>query len=131
MEEKRKTLRADCDLAASFSRVHSDHPHLYEVLIDDISEGGARFRSSEFIGLQDKILLKLSLPKRPIIEVMAQPAWSREVSSVSRWDVGLRFLSLGEEDRQTIKNFVSVSLALERLRSLNPSHIFESSEINQ
>ena len=119
MEEKRKSPRAACDLPASFHRSPAVQPRLFEVLVDDISEGGVCFHSSEFLGLQEKVLLKLNLPKRQPIEVMAQPAWTREAPSINRFKTGLRFLSIGEEDRQTLRNFVSVSLALERLQSFH------------
>jgi len=117
MNEKRKSPRATCDVSASFRRVPGDVPRLFEAHVDDISESGVCLNSPQFLSLHEKILLKLSLPKRPPIEVMAQPSWAREMPNIDRFRVGLRFLTLGEEDRQTLRSFVSISLALQRIQS--------------
>lgn len=120
-QERRRFRRAACEADASYRPVPGNGPRNYETQLNDISEGGIRFRTTEFMGINEKVLLKIKLPEGPAIETMAQPAWTRELTTISRHEIGLRFLSLTEEDRRSIKNFVGISLALERLRTLNPT----------
>ena len=78
-----------------------------ETVVQDISEGGIRFRASHFIPVQNKLLFKIQIPKHKCIEAVAQPAWIRGVPSVNQYDIGAKFLSLSDEDREIIRQFTS------------------------
>ena len=106
--DKRKHPRTRCEVDSSYKNL--DLPAALmpsETVVQDISEGGIRFRSSHFVPIKNKLLFKIQIPKRKCIEAVAQPAWIREVPSVNQYDVGAKFLSLSEEDREIIRQFTS------------------------
>lgn len=106
--EKRKHPRVACEIDSSFwnlDRVATAAP--VTTVVKDISEGGIRFRAGHFVPVHNKLLFKIQIPKQKCIEVVAQPAWIWEVQSLSRFDIGAKFLSLSEDDREIIKQFTS------------------------
>ena len=106
--DKRKHSRARCEINSSFKNLDiAAAPTPSETVVQDISEGGIRFRAAHFIPVHNKLLFKIQIPRKKCIEVVAQPAWIREIPSVSQYDIGAKFLSLSDEDREIIRQFTS------------------------
>jgi hypothetical protein len=57
--------------------------------------------------VHNKLLFKIQIPRNKCIEAVAQPAWIREIPTVNQFDIGAKFLSLSEEDRDIIRQFTS------------------------
>ena len=105
--EQRKFKRAKCELTSTFRDLNAGGPsHLAETTAIDISEGGFRFRSNHFIPVHQKLAVKVNLPKRKPIEVIAKPAWIRELPNVGQFDIGGSFLTLSNEDKNLIREFL-------------------------
>ncbi len=111
---KRKYPRVRCEVDSSFKNLdHVVPPAPSETVVQDISEGGIRFRANHFIPVHNKLLFKIQIPKQKCIEAVAQPAWIREIPSINQYDIGAKFLSLSEEDRGIIREFTSQLSAVE------------------
>ena len=80
---------------------------LYQI---NISEGGVRFRTNRFIPVQNRLLFRLNVPMKKPIEAIAQPAWIREIPNVNQFEIGAKFLTLTQEDKDIIQDFMSGNL---------------------
>ena len=104
--EKRQHARTTCEFTSSFKNLNAEQPQSSETVVREISEGGIRFRANRFVPVRDRLLVRIEVPNHKIIEALAQPAWIREIPSLSQYDIGAKFLSLSEIDRQVIRAFV-------------------------
>ena len=108
MYEKRRHPRVPCELDSSYNEIDPSSPRRYsETNVQDISEGGIRFRTPYFTPVQNRLLFKINVPNRKNIEVVAQPAWVCELPRLSQYEVGAKFLNLSEEDRIVVRQFAS------------------------
>ncbi len=106
--DKRKHDRSKCEIDSSFRNLDADASiPISETLIQDISEGGIRFRANHFIPVHNKLLFRIQMPNSKYIEAVAQPAWIREIPNLSQFDIGAQFISLSDEDRRVIREFAS------------------------
>lgn len=104
--EKRQFERTPCEIDSSFRNLSQDDLlPMAETTVHDISEGGIRFRANHFLPVHGKLLFRIRLPNKKAIEAVAQPAWIREIPSVSQYDIGAKFISLSDEDREIIRQF--------------------------
>lgn len=106
--DKRKHDRIRCEIDSSFRNLDSDvSKPISETLIQDISEGGIRFRVNHFIPVHNKLLFRIQIPNSKSIEAVARPTWIREIPHLRQFDIGAQFISLSDEDRIVIKEFAS------------------------
>ena len=106
--EKRQFNRVECELDSSFKNLNPENQRsVSETTVRDISEGGIRFRVNHFIAVHDKLLFKINLPNQKSVEAVAQPAWIREIPHLNQYDIGAKFISLSEADRDIIRRFAS------------------------
>ena len=102
--EKRRHERMSCRIESSFRPLDSETPGpAADTTVQDISEGGIRFRANRFVPVHERLFFRINIPQHKTLEVVAQPAWIREIPSVSQYDIGAKFLSLSEEDRRIIR----------------------------
>ncbi len=108
MNEQRMFPRIKCRLDSVF-KVFGTGEKLKEALVNDISEGGIRFRSSEFIPIQERLSFRVHIPGKKPIETSVKPAWIREIPSISQFEIGGAFISLSDEDKKIIHDWMQVS----------------------
>ncbi len=105
--EKRQHPRALCQIDSLYENLDSPRAkNQFETQVVDLSEGGLRFRAGCFIPVQNRLLFLLRLPKLKAIEVVAQPAWIREVPSIGQYEIGAKFLSISDADRGLIRQYI-------------------------
>ncbi len=106
--DKRQYSRVGCELDSSFRNLDAEASKpISETLIQDISEGGIRFRTNHFIPVHNKLLFRIQIPNSKFIEAVARPTWIREIPNLRQFDIGAQFISLTEEDRVVIKEFAA------------------------
>ena len=106
--ENRVFKRVSCEIAASFKKVGGEHSFSpEETTVRDISEGGIRFRSNQFIPIHDFFLIKLNLSQIKFIETIIKPAWIRELPRVEQYELGASFISLSKEDRTQLHDYLT------------------------
>lgn len=101
-----------------FSRIDSSLPVKYRnlrmatvpmgSLTKDISEGGIRFNTNEFISLACRLVVEITLPtiQRPI-KAISKVAWIRKMSSNDQYELGNQFLEISKEDKAVISDYIS------------------------
>jgi c-di-GMP-binding flagellar brake protein YcgR len=116
MEEKNESRR--------FPRVTTHIPVKYRKLTDavdaqrtgtitrNISEGGVRFKTDEFISMACRLILELDMPMftKPV-KAISKVAWIRKGRSGDDYEVGNQFLEISKQDRSLVSEYVN-SMAL-------------------
>ncbi|MBN1405996.1 MAG: PilZ domain-containing protein [Candidatus Omnitrophica bacterium] len=112
VKEKRRSTRINTRVPLQFKDIQRPLETYSGTLTKDISEGGTRFTSSEFLSIFTRLLLEVSVPSfsRPI-KAISKVAWIQKQPRGNQYDVGLQFLDMTEEDRKQLGSFISKSPA--------------------
>ena len=105
--EKRRFQRIDSDLPVRYKNIKTATVPVGS-LTKDISEGGIRFKTNEFISLACRLVVEITLPtvQRPI-KAISKVAWIRKLSSGDQYELGNQFLEISKEDKGLITDYVS------------------------
>jgi len=112
VKERRVFPRVNARLPLQFKDIQRPIEASSGALTRDISGGGARFLSNDFISIFTRIMLEVSLPSfsRPV-KAISKVAWIQKLPSSSQYDVGVQFLDMTDEDRKQLGSFISKSPA--------------------
>jgi c-di-GMP-binding flagellar brake protein YcgR len=105
--EKRRFQRIDSNLPLRYKNIKTSTVPMGS-LTRDISEGGIRFKTNEFISLACRLVIEVSLPtmQRPI-KAISKVAWIRKLSSGEQYELGNQFLEISKEDKGLITDYVN------------------------
>ncbi|MFC1644180.1 PilZ domain-containing protein [Candidatus Omnitrophota bacterium] len=73
----------------------------------NLSEGGIRFRTAEFISMACRMILELDIPmfNKPV-KAISKVAWIRKSPSGDDYEVGNQFLEMSKKDKELISEYV-------------------------
>ncbi len=71
----------------------------------DISLGGIRILSSEFLNKEDSLKVHINLINR-VLSLKAEVVWCNRERVSERYLTGLRFMELGEANRNELRSFL-------------------------
>lgn len=73
----------------------------------NLSEGGIRFRTAEFISMACRLILELDIPMftKPV-KAISKVAWIRKTPSGDDYEIGNQFLEISKKDRELISEYV-------------------------
>jgi c-di-GMP-binding flagellar brake protein YcgR len=110
MDERRKFRRSETNLPVSYKNLRSAGMAQISSMTRDISEGGARFKTSEFISLACRLVLEISVPTstKPI-KAISKVAWIKKLPAGDHYEIGNHFLEITKEDRSRIMEYVNSS----------------------
>ena len=105
--EKRHFQRIDSNLPLRYKNIKTATVPVGS-LTKDISEGGIRFKTNEFISLACRLVVEITLPtvQRPV-KAISKVAWIRKLSSGEQYELGNQFLEISKEDRGLITDYMS------------------------
>ena len=105
--ERRRFQRIESNLPLRYKNIRTATVPMGS-LTKDISEGGIRFKTNEFISLACRLVVEITLPtvQRPI-KAISKVAWIRKLSSGEQYELGNQFLEISKEDRSIINDYVS------------------------
>lgn len=104
--EKRRFQRMDSNLPLKYKNLKTATVPMGSIT-RDISEGGMRFKTNEFISLACRLVVEITLPMAPKpIKVISKVAWIRKLSSGEQYELGNQFLEISKEDRTLITDYV-------------------------
>ena len=104
--ERRRFQRIDSNLPLRYKNIKTATVPMGS-LTKDISEGGIRFKTNEFISLACRLVVEIALPtvQRPV-KVISKVAWIRKLSSGEQYELGNQFLEISKEDRSLITDYM-------------------------
>ena len=106
MTERRQAVRVQCEIPTQFRNLDSSYSQPIEnAIVVNISRSGICIRVNEFVPIQSRLYVYLTLPSQPPIEVRVAPAWIAEIPHLSKYEIGARFMEIRLEDEETIQNY--------------------------
>ncbi|MBD3426869.1 MAG: hypothetical protein GF409_06520 [Candidatus Omnitrophica bacterium] len=100
-------------------------------LTKNLSQGGLRFRTGEFISMACRLILELDIPMltKPV-KAISKVAWIRKSAEGDDYEVGNQFLEMSKKDKELISEYVdSLNLYNDPETSTEEAQAsFESSE---
>jgi c-di-GMP-binding flagellar brake protein YcgR len=111
MDERRKYPRAETNLPISYKNLRTAGQAPASSTTKDLSEGGARFKTSEFISLACRLVLEISIPTSPKpVKAISKVAWIKKMPTGDNYEIGNHFLEITKEDKARILEYVSSSV---------------------
>ncbi|NQT95392.1 MAG: PilZ domain-containing protein [Candidatus Omnitrophica bacterium] len=112
VKERRRFPRVNARLPLQFKDIQRPIEAYTGTLTKDVSEGGARFISSDFLSIFTRVLLEMSVPSfsRPI-KAISKVAWIQKIPRSNQYNVGIRFMDMTEEDKKHLASFIAKSPA--------------------
>jgi len=109
--ERRKYQRLESNLPVHYRNLRKIGESPIGSLTKDISAGGIRFKTGEFISLACRLVVEIQLPAlaKPI-KAISKVTWIRKSSSGDQYELGNQFLEITKEDKALISDFVDRSL---------------------
>ena len=108
MDERRRYPRAETNLPVSYKNLRSAGQAAVGSTTRDLSEGGARFKTSEFISLACRLVLEISIPTSPKpIKAISKVAWIKKLPVGDNYEVGNHFLEITKEDKSRIMDYIN------------------------
>ncbi len=76
-------------------------------LTKNLSSGGIRFRTSEFISMACRLILELDIPMftKPV-KAISKVAWIKKSPSGNDYEIGNQFLEMSKQDKELISEYV-------------------------
>lgn len=113
MEEKRKFVRLNINVAVKCTKVGDERKDILprENASKDISGGGISIISYEELKEGDILEINIELPTKKVIDTRGRVVRTNEIEiygerQEKRYEAGIEFLGINEEDREEILKFV-------------------------
>ena len=105
--ERRSFVRVPLDAAVRAEPIPQSPNRVLQLISEDLSEGGARLSSPEFLPVDSRVLMDLD-PPRPDepIRAMGRVVWVERVPYAAQWRVGLEFDELSQSTRAQLRRVV-------------------------
>lgn len=107
--ERRRSERVEAHIPVKYHTLRGDASHRAEAsLTRDLSEGGIRFRTGEFVSMACRLILELDIPvfNKPI-KAISKVAWIRKTESSDEYEIGNQFLEMSKRDRKLVSQYVN------------------------
>ncbi|MFH1504393.1 MAG: PilZ domain-containing protein [Candidatus Omnitrophota bacterium] len=104
MDEKRKYPRVNVPFSIACKPLPARS--YFHTVCKDLSFGGARIISNDFISTKDFLKVDINLIDR-VINVKAKVAWCSKERISDRYSAGLKFLEMNKIDQANLLNFLN------------------------
>jgi len=128
-EDKRKHPRVTTHIPLKYRKLGTSESESRNGTISrNLSEGGVRFVSPDFIPRACRLILELDMPMftKPI-KAISKIAWIRKTSSGNDYEMGNQFLEISKKDKELVSQYVS-SLMLYNEPEETKTHIDQNLE---
>ena len=106
MRERRRFIRISENLQISYEVLSKPIPR--DSLIKDISQGGIRFFTHEFVPKNSLLKIRLAIEKIHLyFETLVKVIWIREVSRSGRYEIGVEFTNISEESVKHLVDYLA------------------------
>lgn len=106
-DEKRKTPRFRMSVPVEYKKLRGTPEALKGSLAKDLSVGGVRFITDEFMAFTARLVLDimLPLPERPVSAV-SKIAWIKKLPIGDKYEIGNQFLEMSKDDKNRLSNYL-------------------------
>jgi len=104
--EKRKYKRVDMNIPLQYRQLHGDKK-ITGTLTRNLSEGGVKFKTDQFVSLACRMIIEVVLPEeiKPI-KAIAKVAWIKKLPAGDNYEIGNQFLDITREDKHLISSYI-------------------------
>ncbi|MFH1878738.1 MAG: PilZ domain-containing protein [Candidatus Omnitrophota bacterium] len=106
--DNRKYPRVDTCIPVRYRKLGDPKEKLSEGTISkNLSEGGVRFKTAEFISRACRLILEVDIPmiSKPV-RAIAKVAWIRKMPSEKDFEIGNQFLEITRNDKELVAEYV-------------------------
>ena len=106
--DKRKYPRVQTHIPVRFRKLRDGAAVTGESSISkNLSEGGIRFRTNEFISMACRLILELDIPMltKPV-KAISKVAWIKKTEAGNDYEVGNQFLEISKKDKELVSQYV-------------------------
>lgn len=106
-KENRKHQRAKVMLPMTYKKSKGDDHPVRFCVATDISEGGIRFNTSEFVPLACHMVLEINVNQldKPV-KCVSKVTWIKKMPDGSSYEVGNHFSEIRKKDKETIAKLI-------------------------
>ncbi|MFC1548362.1 PilZ domain-containing protein [Candidatus Omnitrophota bacterium] len=106
--EKRKNPRAKTHIPIRYRKMRDGAGvQGSSTITKNLSEGGIRFRTGEFISMACRLILELDIPMltKPV-KAISKVAWIKKSEAGDDYEVGNQFLEMSKQDKELVSEYV-------------------------
>jgi len=106
--EQRKYTRAETHIPVRYRKLRDGVSVTGETSITkNLSEGGIRFRTPEFVSMACRLIVELDVPMvAKTIKAISKVAWIQKTDSGKEFEVGNQFLEISKEDKEIVSKYI-------------------------
>lgn len=108
-EERRKYPRIDTHIPVKFRKLsQTAGASGLDSISKDLSEGGIRIRTPEFIAMAMRLILEMRTPvSDEPLKVIFKVAWIRKDETTDEYELGGKFLEMSKDDKKALLDYIS------------------------
>jgi len=108
VEERRRVPRFNLSVPVEYRKLREPASTKKGSLIKDISLGGVRFETDEFLAFTARLVLDISLPlPERSVSVVSKIAWIRKLPQPDCYEVGNQFLEMSKETKDRLSGYLN------------------------
>ncbi|MCK5305898.1 MAG: PilZ domain-containing protein [Candidatus Omnitrophica bacterium] len=110
--ERRCFSRFDCALPAEYKTIGLLNNDTLTGAIKNVSEGGTRLITDDFIPLNSRLVLAFSFPFRNRkIKSLCKVVWTKRFATLAKYDLGVEFLDMTGKCKDDMAAFIKSKLS--------------------
>jgi len=108
VEDKRKFKRMKTHIPVRYFKLRDGSESKGTISVSkNMSEGGIRFRTSEFISMACRLILELDIPLfSSSVKIISRVAWINKSSSQDDFEIGNQFIEMSKEDKKLVSEYI-------------------------
>ena len=105
--EKRRFPRIETRIPVRYRKLGAAGTQGTGTLTRNMSEGGIRFRTREFISMACRLILELDIPMIPKpVKAISRVAWIRKAPKGDDYEIGNQFLEISKQDKEVVSQYM-------------------------
>jgi len=106
-EEKRRTIRITMSIPFEYKKLRGAPGAKKGGITKDLSMGGVRFITDEFLPYTARLVLDITLPlPQRSISAVSKISWIKKLPAGEKYEVGNQFLEMSKEDKDRLSVYL-------------------------
>lgn len=105
--ERRKFHRISAHIPVRYRKLGDPHGiSIVGAISRNISSGGIRLRTSEFVSKACRLIMELDIPSSKPVKIISKVAWIRKEPFGEAYDTGNQFLEISTADKKLVSEYL-------------------------